>query len=91
MEVNGIAHIQVSVDRFEECIAFYDQVMPYLGLEAVHRSDQFVYYVGGRTAYNVSRADPQYAGEGSGSRSITFLVRASSPKARHSILRLATP
>ena len=63
VEVNGIAHIQISVDRFEECIAFYDQVMPYLGLQAVHRSDEFVYYVGGRTAYNVSRADPQYAGE----------------------------
>ena len=63
MEINGVAHIQVSVDRFEECIAFYDQVMPYLGLEAVHRSDQFVYYVGGRTAYNVSRVDRQYAGE----------------------------
>ena len=63
MEVNGIAHIQVSVNRFEECIAFYDHVMPYLGLQAVHRSEEFVYYVGGRTGYNVSRADPQYAGE----------------------------
>jgi catechol 2,3-dioxygenase-like lactoylglutathione lyase family enzyme len=63
MEVNGVAHIRLNVDRFEECIAFYDQVMPYLGLQVVHRSDQFVYYVGGRTGYYVSRADPQYAAE----------------------------
>jgi catechol 2,3-dioxygenase-like lactoylglutathione lyase family enzyme len=63
VEINGVAHIQISVNRFDECITFYDHVMPYLGLNAVHRSDQFVYYVGGRTALNVSRADPQHAGE----------------------------
>lgn len=51
MEINGVAHIRVNVHRFEECIAFYDQVMPYLGLQVVHRSDQFVYYVGGWTPY----------------------------------------
>jgi catechol 2,3-dioxygenase-like lactoylglutathione lyase family enzyme len=61
MEINGIAHIQISVNRFDECIAFYDQLMPYLGMRVVHRSDRFVYYVGGRTGYAVSRADPQYA------------------------------
>ena len=63
MEVNGVAHIQLSVGRFEECIAFYDRLMPYIGLHAVHHSDEFVYYVGGRTAYAVSRADLRYAGE----------------------------
>lgn len=47
----------MNVHRFEECIAFYDQVMPYLGLQVVHRSDQFVYYVGGRTGYYVARTD----------------------------------
>jgi catechol 2,3-dioxygenase-like lactoylglutathione lyase family enzyme len=63
MEINGVAHIQISVDRFDECIAFYDQVMPYLGLQAVDRSERGVYYIGGRTAYAVWRADPRYAGE----------------------------
>jgi catechol 2,3-dioxygenase-like lactoylglutathione lyase family enzyme len=51
------------VDRFEECKAFYDELMPYLGLQVVHSSDEFVYYVGGRTAYAISRTDPRYAGE----------------------------
>ena len=63
MEVNGIAHIQLSVTRFEECVAFYDRLMPSLGLQVVHRSDEFVYYVGGRTGYAISRADARYAGE----------------------------
>lgn len=61
MEVNGIAHIQLSVSRFEECEAFYDQLMPYLGLRVVHRADNFVYYVGGRTGFAISRADAQHA------------------------------
>jgi catechol 2,3-dioxygenase-like lactoylglutathione lyase family enzyme len=61
MEVNGIAHIQLSVSRFEACVAFYDQLMPFLGLRVVHRADSFVYYVGGRTGYAISRAEPRYA------------------------------
>ena len=63
MEVNGIAHIQLSVNRFDECVAFYDQLMPYLGLQLVHRGEDFVYFVGGRTGYAISRAGAQYAGE----------------------------
>ena len=63
MEVNGIAHIQLSVNLFEECVAFYDQLMPFLGLQVVHRADNFVYYVGGKTGYAISRADAKYAGE----------------------------
>ena len=63
MEVNGIAHIQLSVSRFKECEAFYDQLMSYLGLQVVHRAEDFVYYVGGRTGFAISRCDPQYAQE----------------------------
>ena len=62
MEVNGIAHIQLSVNRFDECVAFYDRLMPYLGLRVVHRAENFVYFVGGRTGFAISRAGAQYAG-----------------------------
>ena len=62
MEINGVApHIRVNVDRFEECVEFYDQLLPFLGLEVVHRSDEFVYYVGGRTGYYVARAAGEHA------------------------------
>jgi catechol 2,3-dioxygenase-like lactoylglutathione lyase family enzyme len=61
MEINGVAHVVFRVNRFEDSIAFYDQLMPRLGLRAVHRSAGFVYYVGGRTALAIRRADPQYA------------------------------
>ena len=63
MEINGVAHIQLSVSRFGECVAFYDQLMPRLGLQVVHREHDFVYYLGGRTAVAISRAHPRYADE----------------------------
>ena len=63
MEINGVAHTILSVNRFDDCVAFYDEVMPALGLEAVHRDIWFAYYVGGRTAVGIRRADPRYAEE----------------------------
>lgn len=63
IEVNGIAHLILRVERIEECIAFYDRLLPFLGLEAVEpRSPEFVYYVGGRTAVGIRKADPEQAG-----------------------------
>ena len=63
MEINGVAHVILRVNRIAECIAFYDRLMPFLGLRAVApRSDEFVYYVGGRTAVGIRRADPGQAG-----------------------------
>ena len=50
LEINGVAHIILRVSRFEDCVAFYNALMPRLGLAAVFRTDEFVYYVGGRTA-----------------------------------------
>jgi catechol 2,3-dioxygenase-like lactoylglutathione lyase family enzyme len=61
VEINGIAHVMLRADRFEECVRFYDRLMPELGLEAVHRDDGFVYYVGGRTAVGIRRVDPACA------------------------------
>jgi catechol 2,3-dioxygenase-like lactoylglutathione lyase family enzyme len=61
MEINGVAHVILRVTRFEACIAFYDRLMAKLGLQGVFRSDDFVYYVGGRTALGVRRADSEHA------------------------------
>ncbi len=61
MEINGVAHVALRVARFEECVAFYDRVMPQLGMKIVHRSQFLVYYVGGRTALGLRPADPALA------------------------------
>jgi catechol 2,3-dioxygenase-like lactoylglutathione lyase family enzyme len=58
IEINGVAHVILRVNRVGECIAFYDRLMPFLGLRAIPpRSNEFVYYVGGRTALGIRRAD----------------------------------
>lgn len=63
IEINGVAHVILRVSRIAECIAFYDRLMPFLGLRAVQpRSEDFVYYVGGRTALAIRRADREHAG-----------------------------
>jgi catechol 2,3-dioxygenase-like lactoylglutathione lyase family enzyme len=62
IEINGVAHMILRVKRISECIAFYDRVMPFLGLKVVlPRSDFFVYYVGGRTAVAIREADAEHA------------------------------
>jgi catechol 2,3-dioxygenase-like lactoylglutathione lyase family enzyme len=62
VDINGLAHIILRVTRFEDCVSFYDELMPRLGLKAVLRTDDFVYYVGGRTAFGIRRPEPQFAG-----------------------------
>lgn len=62
IEVNGVAHLILRARRIEECIAFYDRLMPFLGLHPVQpRSPEFVYYVGGRTAVGIRAADTEDA------------------------------
>jgi catechol 2,3-dioxygenase-like lactoylglutathione lyase family enzyme len=62
LEINGVAHVILRANRITECIAFYDRLMPFLGLDPVQpRSDEFVYYVGGRTALAIRKADPEHA------------------------------
>jgi catechol 2,3-dioxygenase-like lactoylglutathione lyase family enzyme len=61
MEINGIAHIIVTVSRFDECVAFYRRLLPFLGLRrVVHDRDDYFYCIGGRTGFGVSRAASQY-------------------------------
>lgn len=57
MEVNGVAHIQLSVRRFAECREFYAELMPFLGLKRVFDSERMAYWVGGRTGFSISPVD----------------------------------
>jgi catechol 2,3-dioxygenase-like lactoylglutathione lyase family enzyme len=61
VEINGVAHVILRANRIAECIAFYDRLMPFLGLRPVIHGEEFAYYVGGRTALGVRRADPEHA------------------------------
>jgi catechol 2,3-dioxygenase-like lactoylglutathione lyase family enzyme len=53
MEINGVAHVYLTVADFVASRAFYRQLLPFLGLtEVVDRPDRY-YCVGGRTGVGI--------------------------------------
>ena len=63
MEINGIAHIQLTVSDFEASLAFYERLLPFLGLTPVMKFDGFYYCVGGRTGVAISQCDDEHRDE----------------------------
>ena len=55
-EINGIAHIQLSVSNMERSIPFYRRLLTGMGLTIVNDTPETIYGVGGRTGINVSQA-----------------------------------
>lgn len=63
MEINGIAHVMLTVSNFDACLPFYEQLLTFLGLRPVFKLDGYLYCVGGRTAFGIVSADERYRGE----------------------------
>ena len=63
MEINGIAHVMLTVSNFEACRPFYEQMLTFLGLKPVINADGMLYCVGGRTAVGIMRAEEPYRDE----------------------------
>lgn len=63
IEVNGNAHVILTVSQWEKAHAFYSELMPFLGLHKVYDGNNFLYHVGGRTALGIQRCAPEYEGE----------------------------
>ena len=60
MEINGVAHIMLTVTNFEACLPFYERLLAFLGLRPVFQTDGFYYCVGGRTAIGIVQAEEQH-------------------------------
>lgn len=63
MEINGIAHVMLTVSRFEACAPFYRRLLTFLGLKPVIDTEGMLYCVGGRTAVGIQRCDEEHAAE----------------------------
>jgi catechol 2,3-dioxygenase-like lactoylglutathione lyase family enzyme len=63
MEINGMAHVVLTVSDFAAARAFYGELLPFLGLQPVLDADEFFYCVGGRTALGIAPAGPEHRGE----------------------------
>src|SRR6185503_6245715 len=59
MEINGIAHLQLTVNDLQRAMPFYEAVMGFMGMQAVVKSPQLLYMIGGRTAVAVTRSSAE--------------------------------
>ena len=55
IEVNGMAHVILTVSQWEKARHFYAELLPFLGLKKVYDGNNFLYHVGGRTAIGIQR------------------------------------
>jgi catechol 2,3-dioxygenase-like lactoylglutathione lyase family enzyme len=59
MEINGIAHIQLSVTDFAASRAFYGKLLPALGLVVQYDEPGTYYCIGGRTGLMITPCAPE--------------------------------
>ena len=63
IEINGNAHVILTVSQFQAARAFYCELLPFLGMKKVYDGNNFVYHVGGRTALGIQRCAEEYGSE----------------------------
>jgi catechol 2,3-dioxygenase-like lactoylglutathione lyase family enzyme len=63
IEINGMAHVILTVNRFEVAREFYRRLLPEFGMKVVSDSESFFYCVGARTAIGIHPSNPTLAGE----------------------------
>jgi catechol 2,3-dioxygenase-like lactoylglutathione lyase family enzyme len=63
MEINGVAHVMLTVGNYEACLPFYEKLLPFLGLTfVVRKTDSQFYCIGGRTGIGIHKAAENYRG-----------------------------
>jgi catechol 2,3-dioxygenase-like lactoylglutathione lyase family enzyme len=63
IEINGMAHVILTVGRFAVAREFYRKLLPEFGMKPVFDGDKLFYCVGARTAIGIEPCDPALAGE----------------------------
>ena len=63
IEVNGMAHVILTVSQWDKARNFYSELLPFLGMKKVYDGNNFLYHVGGRTAIGIQRCSEEHAEE----------------------------
>jgi catechol 2,3-dioxygenase-like lactoylglutathione lyase family enzyme len=63
MQINGIAHVQLTVTSFEACARFYAPLMELFEMSLVFDDNDVKYWVGGRTAVAITRCADAHRNE----------------------------
>lgn len=56
IEINGIAHIYITVQDFQRCRPFYGALLPFVGMVCLVDTDELYYCIGGRTGIGIRAA-----------------------------------
>jgi catechol 2,3-dioxygenase-like lactoylglutathione lyase family enzyme len=62
VELNGIAHIQLTVNDPDRCLPFWESLCHFLGMQTLIKGDGVVYCIGSRTGILVRGAPPSSRG-----------------------------
>jgi catechol 2,3-dioxygenase-like lactoylglutathione lyase family enzyme len=63
MQLNGIAHIQLTVSDVKRSVRFYEPLLHAFEMKTIIKTPQIFYCVGSRTGIAISEADPELRGE----------------------------
>src|SRR5205823_9157153 len=92
IEINGMAHVILTVSEWERCRPFYEALLSFLGLTRVFAGEDSIYYVGGRTAVGVGRCKPEYEAQPfvqGECRAASFLLPCAEPRGCRPVLRVS--
>ena len=53
IDINGMAHVILTVSQYDKAKAFYARLMPAMGLACVFDGSDMTYFVGARTALGI--------------------------------------
>lgn len=56
IQINGIAHIQLTVIDAERCLPFWERFCHFMGMETLIKGDDVLYCIGGRTGILIREA-----------------------------------
>jgi catechol 2,3-dioxygenase-like lactoylglutathione lyase family enzyme len=63
VQLNGIAHIQLTVADVTRSVRFYEPLLHFFEMRTIIKTPQIFYCVGSRTGIAISQADPEHRGE----------------------------
>ncbi len=61
IQINGIAHIQLTVLDADRCLPFWERLCNFMGMETLIKGEDVIYCIGGRTGILVRKAPDNHS------------------------------
>jgi catechol 2,3-dioxygenase-like lactoylglutathione lyase family enzyme len=62
MQLNGMAHVYLTVSDFDACLPFYEKLLGFFEMKCLVQTDVLYYCVGSRTGVGIRKASAENAG-----------------------------